>query len=159
MITFLWIAGCLLVLLGVAGTVLPALPGLPILFAGSLLIAWAGDFQQVGTISLVILGVLAVLGSAVDFVAGLLGAKVYGASRMALWGSLAGSIVGIFFGLPGLLLGPLLGAALGEWRARRCWLQAGKVGVATFVGLIIGTVAKVGTALAMLGVLVFALLL
>ena len=59
----------------------------------------------------------------------------------------------------GLLLGPLLGAALGEWRARRCWLQAGKVGVATFVGLIIGTVAKVGTALAMLGVLVFALLL
>ena len=47
MITFLWIAGCLLVLLGVVGTVLPALPGLPILFAGSLLIAWAGDFQQI----------------------------------------------------------------------------------------------------------------
>ena len=97
MIIFLWIAGCLLVLLGVVGTVLPALPGLPILFAGSLLIAWAGDFQQVGTISLVILGVLAVLGSAVDFGGALLGAKVDGASHMALWGTVAGGIGGIIF--------------------------------------------------------------
>lgn len=115
MITFLWIAGCLLVLLGWWVPSCRPCPGLPILFAGSLLIAWAGDFQQVGTIGLVILGVLAVLGSAVDFVAGLLGAKVYGASHMALWGSLAA--LSAYF--------PVAGAVAGAVAGRSPWRVAG----------------------------------
>ena len=64
-------------------------------------------------------------------------------------------IAGMFLGIPGLLLGPLAGAAVGEYAARRCLLQAGKVGIGTFIGFIVGTAAKIGAALAITAVLLF----
>lgn len=145
-----YLGAALLVLVGLAGVVLPALPGLPLMLAGFVLAAWLDQFQHAGTITLVILSALTAVGMAADFVAGLLGAKAFGASRQALWGAFAGSVIGLFLGLPGLILGPLVGASVGEFIARRDALQAGKVGVATFVGFLIGTAAKVGCALAML---------
>jgi putative membrane protein len=82
-----------------------------------------------------------------DYVAGALGAKYTGASKTAVWGAFIGGIVGAFFSIPGLLLGPLTGAAIGEFIARKDTWQAGKVGIGTFIGFIIGTVAKIGCAL------------
>ena len=76
-----------------------------------------------------------------------------------MWGALIGSIVGIAGGLPGLLLGPFFGAAAGELMARQDALQAGKVGLAALLGFILGSVAKVAAALAMLGVFALAWLL
>ena len=82
--------------------------------------------------------------------AGLLGAKFTGASRQALWGSLAGGVVGLFFALPGMVLGPLVGAAAGEFAARRSLWAAGKVGLGTLLGFVAGVVAKLGCALVVL---------
>ena len=137
-------------IVGLLGTILPAIPGLPLMFAGAWLLAYTGDYQVIGTPALIALGILALIGSAMDYVAGLLGAKFTGASKQALWGAFVGGIVGLFFSLPGLILGPLVGAALGELWARRSLLSAGKVGIGTFIGFIIGVVAKVGCALAIL---------
>lgn len=145
-----------LVLIGLAGTVLPALPGLPLVFAGMLLAAWAGDFQQVGVPMLVVLGVLTLISLAVDFWATALGAKRVGASRKAIWGAMLGAFVGLFFGPAGLLLGPFVGALVGELLQRRRLSgndlgDAAKIGFGTWLGILFGIVLKLGLAFAMLG--------
>ncbi|POZ60029.1 DUF456 domain-containing protein [Chromobacterium alticapitis] len=152
-----YLAAALMMVAGLAGTILPAIPGLPLLFGGLLLASWLDNFQHLGAISLSILAVLAALGLLIDFVAGLLGAKATGASRQALWGAFIGSLVGMFLGLAGVILGPLVGAVIGEFLARKDALQAGKVGVGTFIGFIVGAVAKVACAFAMLATAALAL--
>lgn len=153
----LWfvLAGMLIVI-GIAGTVLPALPGVPLVFCGMLLAAWADGFTHVGTFTLVLLGVLTVLSIIIDFVAGLLGAKRVGASRYALVGAALGTIAGLFFGLFGLLLGPFAGALLGELVAGGSLRRATGVGVGTWLGFLFGAVAKIGLCFAMLGIFAFA---
>lgn len=152
----LWLAVLALVLVGLAGAVLPALPGLPLVFIGLWLGAWIDGYARVGTTTLIILGVLVAVGIAVDFVASALGAKRVGASPQAIWGSLIGSIVGIFFGLPGIILGPFVGAVLGELAARSNMSQAANVGIATWMGLLFGTLAKLALSLVMIGIFAFA---
>lgn len=148
--------GVLVSLIGLLGTVLPLLPGLPLLACGLVLLAWVGDFQVVGGLALTVIIVLAVLGMLADFVASLIGAKTVGASRQALWGACWGSVFGLVFGMVGLFVGPLLGAFLGELMARRALWQAGKVGFATVLGVVFGSLAKVVAALAMVGVFAIA---
>ena len=146
----------ILILVGIAGVILPALPGLPLVFIGMLLAAWAGDFQQIGWVTLVVLGLLTLLSVAVDFFATLVGAKRVGASKKALWGAVLGTFVGIFFGPIGLFAGPFIGALLGElWHGREIG-QAAKVGLGTWLGIVLGIVLKLGVAFAMLGLFAFA---
>ena len=109
----------LLVLVGVAGTILPAIPGLPLVFAGMLLAAWAGDFQQIGGWTLLVLAILTLVSIGVDFLASAAGARRVGASRLAVIGALAGTLVGLFFGLVGVFAGPFVGAVVGELVDRR----------------------------------------
>ncbi len=145
-----------MILVGIAGVVLPALPGLPLMFFGMLLAAWAGDFDRIGVASLVVLGLLTALSVVVDFLSSAVGAKRAGASRLAVIGALVGSVVGIFFGLPGLLAGPFVGALAGEFLHARKLAQATRVGIATWIGLLLGTALKLGLAFAMLGLFAFA---
>ena len=146
----------ILILVGIAGVILPALPGLPLVFIGMLLAAWAGDFQQIGWVTLVVLGLLTLLSVAVDFFATLVGAKRVGASKKALWGAVLGTFVGIFFGPIGLFAGPFVGALLGElWHGKEIG-QATKVGLGTWLGIVLGVVLKLGVAFAMLGLFAFA---
>jgi uncharacterized protein len=93
-----YLLAVILVLVGIAGVILPALPGLPLVFAGMLLAAWAGDFQQIGWVTLVVLGLLTLLSVGVDFFATLVGAKRVGASKEALIGAVLGTFAGLFFG-------------------------------------------------------------
>jgi uncharacterized protein YqgC (DUF456 family) len=148
----LWVAAVLLVILGLVGLLLPALPGAPLLFAGLVLAAWAEGFAYVGVGTLVVLGALAVLTYAVDFLAGAFGAKRFGASTRGVIGALLGALVGIFFGLPGVLLGPFVGAVLGELSTRRGLDEAGKAGFGATLGLVLGAAAKLALALSMVGV-------
>ena len=146
----------ILILVGIAGVILPALPGLPLVFLGMLLAAWAGDFQQIGWVTLVVLGLLTLLSVAVDFFATLVGAKRVGASKKALWGAVLGTFIGIFFGPIGLFAGPFVGALLGElWHGKEIG-QATKVGLGTWLGIVLGIVLKLGVAFAMLGLFAFA---
>jgi len=153
----LWyiLAGALIVV-GIVGTVLPALPGVPLVFVGMLIAAWADGFQHVGVWTLLILGLLSAIALAVDFFAGLAGAKRVGASKLALLGAAIGTIVGIFFGIPGLLLGPFAGALIGELAAGSSLHRAANVGVGAWIGFLIGTVLKLGVCFAMLGIFALA---
>ena len=156
-IQFLYYAlAIVLILVGIAGVLLPALPGLPLVFAGMLLAAWAGDFQQIGWVTLVVLGVLTLVSVAVDFFATMVGAQRVGASRKALLGAVVGTFAGLFFGPVGLFAGPFVGALLGElWHGRELG-RAAKVGLGTWLGILLGTVLKLGLAFAMLGLFAFA---
>ena len=146
-------------LVGLAGTVLPALPGVPLIYAGIVLAAWIGGFEAISVTTLVILGVLTAIGVAADFVATALGAKRAGASRYGVIGAALGTVVGIFTGLWGLVFMPLVGAALGEFYAHRDALKAGRVGLATWVGMLLGTAVKLAIALTLIGAFLLALLL
>jgi hypothetical protein len=154
----LWVLAVALIAVGVAGTVLPALPGAILVFAGVALAAWIDDFTRISGTTLSILGVLTVIAWVLDYVAAAAGAKRAGASRQAIIGATIGSILGLFTGLVGLLFMPLVGAAAGELLARRDLVRAGKVGVATWIGMLVGTIAKVAIVFVMVGIFVAALL-
>jgi len=153
----LWILAVALIVLGVAGTLLPALPGALLVFAGLLLGAWIDDFTRVSGITVAVLGVLTVVSWIVDYVSGLLGAKKVGATREAVIGAAIGTVLGIFTGLWGLLFMPLVGAAIGEYLAIRDHVRAGRVGIATWIGMMVGAVAKIAITFLMIGVFVVAL--
>lgn len=153
------VIAALLVVVGLAGTVLPVLPGVALVFTGLTLAAWADGFARVGAFTIAILGLLTALAVAADFVASALGAKKLGASPRGILGATIGAVVGIFFGLPGLVLGPFLGAVAGELSARRELLHAGRAGLGTWVGIVLGSVAKLTLAFLMVGVFATAWLL
>ena len=156
----LWyVTAAIVILVGIAGTIAPALPGVPVVFAGMWLAAWVDDYALIGTGTLILLGVLAGLAVLLDFVAGVLGARRVAATGAALWGATIGTVVGIFFGLAGLLLGPFIGALIGEASAGASIIRSTHVGVATWVGLLFGTIAKIALSFTMLGIFITALLI
>lgn len=147
----LYIVSAALILVGLAGTVLPVLPGVPLMYAGMFLAAWNDHYRHLGWGWLTVLGVLCALALVIDFVASLLGAKRVGASGWALVGASVGTIAGFFFGFVGVLVGPFAGAVAGELLAGSSTLRATQVGVGTWLGLLFGTLAKIALACAMLG--------
>lgn len=162
-----WTLVVALVATGLAGTVLPVLPGTLLVLAGLFVGAWIDGFARVGSWPLAAIAVLAVLAWATDYVAALLGAKHVGASRWALIGAALGTVVGLFMGLVGVLFMPFVGAVLGEWYALRAAPvsaaaattgRALKVGTATWIGIMVGTAVKIALVFVMIGVFVVALL-
>jgi len=155
----LWILVVVLIAVGVAGTILPALPGAILVFGGILLGAWIDQFERVSITVVVICGVLTLLAWVTDYAAAMLGAKRAGASRLAVIGAAIGTIAGVFTGLVGLIFMPLVGAAIGELIAVRNATRAAQVGVSTWIGLLLGTLAKVVLTFMMVGLFVGALLI
>jgi uncharacterized protein len=164
-----WTGVILLIVVGIAGTVLPALPGTVLVLAGIVWGAWLDEFTRVPVWVVVVCSVLAVLAWATDYVAALMGAKRVRASGWALAGAAAGTVAGIFTGFIGLLFMPLVGAMLGEWWALRNSTGAlslagdhaadGKraleVGFATWLGIMIGTAVKLALTFVMVGLFAF----
>ncbi len=146
--TVLWILCVALILLGLAGTVLPVLPGTVLVWGGIVVGAWIDDFNRVSTVTVLVISAVGMLAWALDYAAGLMGAQKAGASRQALMGAALGTIAGLFMGLVGVLFMPLLGAALGEYLARKDRNRAAQVGL----------VAKVVLAFVMVGIFIAALL-
>lgn len=151
-----WIVALLMVVVGIAGVFLPAIPGAPLVWVGLLAIAWVGDFQRVGWQTLTLLGGLTALSYVVDFATVNYGARRFGATRQAAWGAVIGMGVGLFFGLPGLLLGPFVGAFIGELMSIGDLSQAARAGVGSWVGLILGVTLKLALTFMMIGVFLFA---
>lgn len=138
----LYVLAALLMIGGVVGNILPALPGIPMIFGGIWLAAALDDYQHLGVTWVVILGVLAAVGVAVDFVAATLGARRVGASSLAIWGASIGTFVGMFLGIPGLILGPFVGALVGELVSSKSVLRSAHVSIGTWLGLLFGTLVK-----------------
>lgn len=148
----LTVLGVVLLAVGVAGLVLPMLPGAVLLVAGVVALAWASGFQVVGWGTVAFAGVMGVLITAVDWAASVLGAKAFGASRWAVIGSAVGLVVGLFLGLPGIVFGPAVGALAFEYAKDPDFGRAAKAGAGALVGYVVGSVAKVFLAAVLLGV-------
>lgn len=167
-----WLPSIGLMVVGLAGTVLPVLPGAALVLGGVVLGAWIDGFTKVSGLTVAFIAGLAVLAWVTDYVAALLGAKTAGASRLAVVGAAVGTVLGILTGFVGLLFMPLLGAVAGEYWSQRSKLggfadpadhaaagrQAAKVGVATWIGLLLGSVAKLVLGFLMVGSFVVAYL-
>ncbi len=159
MTTVLWIIAILMIVVGVAGAVLPALPGVPLIFVGMLLAAWINNFQLISVFTIVVMAILMAVAVIIDYVAAILTTQKAGASKPGIIGAAVGTIAGIFSGFWGLLFMPFLGAIIGELTARRDILRAGKIGAATWLGLIVAIVVKLAVAFTMVGVFVATLLI
>jgi uncharacterized protein len=155
----LYVLAVVLIVAGLIGTLLPIIPGIPMIFGGIWLAAAVDGYRHVGKGWLIALGVLGALGLLVDFLAASMGAKRVGASPQAIWGAMFGTVAGLFFGLPGLLLGPFMGALIGEFVSSGSALRSAHVGVATWVGLLFGTLVKLVISFMMIGLFAFAMLL
>jgi len=153
-----YLLAAVLVIVGLAGTILPVIPGALLIFGGLFLAAWADAFLRVGWIALAIIGALGLFSFVVDFVASLLGAKRVGASPLALLGATLGGIAGIFLGIAGMILGPFIGAVVGELLARGGPAKAAKVGLGTWLGLVVAAIAKVFLAFMMIATFLIAYL-
>jgi len=157
MTILLYVLGFALVIVGLVGIILPALPGHILILAGLVLAAWAEHFTRVGVWTLIVIGVIGAASYVVDFVGAALGAKHLGASSRAMIGAGLGTVAGLFVGLPGVILGPFVGAVIGELTIDRDLRRAGKAGVAAWIGFAIGTAIKVGMAFVMIGIFLAAL--
>jgi uncharacterized protein YqgC (DUF456 family) len=141
------------IVIGFAGTLLPVLPGLPLVLVGMIIAAWTTDFTAVGMVTLAVLLLLTLLGLMIDVFAALIGANRFGASSKATYGTVIGSILGFFMGgLYGLIFGPLLGAAAGEQLHGGDWKKSARVGLGTWLGIAVGGVAKLIIALIMIAI-------
>ena len=159
MVTALWILAVLMMIVGVVGTVLPALPGVVLVFGGIILAAYAEAFTRISGLTVAVLGALALVAFVIDYVASAAAAKKAGASKLGLAGAALGTVLGIFTGFIGLLFMPLVGAAIGEYLTQRDALKAGRIGLATWVGLLVGTVLKLAIVFTMIGVFLVAVVL
>jgi len=155
----LYLLAAALILGGLIGSVLPALPGLPMIFGGIWLAAAVDDYRHIGLWWLLAIGALGAAGVIIEFGASTLGAKRVGASPSALWGAGLGTAAGMFFGVPGLLLGPFIGALLGELASGNSVLRSAHVGVATWIGLLLGTLLKLVISFVMVGMCALAWLI
>jgi uncharacterized protein len=152
-----WALGVVLVVVGLVGIVMPALPGHLLIFVGLVLGAWADGFSRVGFWTLGVIGAVALASYGIDFAAVALGTRRLGATPRAMTGAAIGTLLGLFFGLPGIIIGPFLGAVIGELTATKDFARAGKAGVAAWIGFAIGTAVKVGLAFVMIAIFLAAL--
>jgi uncharacterized protein YqgC (DUF456 family) len=152
-----WILAALVVIAGLAGTVVPALPGVPLVFLGLFIGAWIGNFTAIGWVTVGILAALALVAWVVDFLAGAAGTRYLGASSRAFWGATIGAVAGIFFGIVGMLLGPFLGAVLGELSGGSNMVQSGRAGLGAWIGMVLATAVKLAIAFLMIGIFIFSL--
>lgn len=143
----------LLMMAGLIGSILPLLPGAPLIFLGAILYAWHTDFHAVNWKVLSGLGLLTILSQIFDYLASLYGAKRFGSSSWGMIGAVLGGILGtIMGGIGGALVGPILGAVLLEWVRGAKWRQSMKIGLGTLVGLVAGTIGKLLIAIMMIGI-------
>jgi len=152
------IIGGILMLVGLAGVVLPVLPGIPLAWAGLFIYAIGTGFERISIPTTVVFAVLTLLALALDFLAPMIGARKYQASRPGVFGAFIGFAVGVFtLGVWGVILGPFLGALAGELLATREPGRAFRSALGALVGFLAGTLVKIVIILTMLGFFVVSL--
>jgi uncharacterized protein len=148
--TVLIILGILAAITGIAGSLLPVIPGPPFSFLALILVSWARDWEPFSAAFLVIMACAMVVVSALDYLLPAGTARWYGASKAGLWGSISGLIIGIFFFPPwGMILGTIIGAFAGELIAGK----RGKPALRAAWGALIGNLLVTGLKLLYSGVI------
>ncbi len=146
------ILAVLLVVAGIFGAIVPALPGALLVFAGLLLIAWVDNFAIIGWGTIGILAIITAFTFLVDFLASAHGTRKMGASTRAIWGATIGAFAGMFFGLPGFLVGPFIGAMVAQFSVDKNLVRAGKVGFGAWMGMVVGVALKLSLVFLMIGI-------
>ena len=147
-----------LILIGLVGVIMPYLPGVPVAWLGLFIYAIGTDWERLSVTTVVVFGAITVLALLVDFIAPLLGAKKYKASKWGIIGASIGLFLGIIiFQIWGIILGPLLGALIGELIAGKSTDIAFKSALGTFIGFIFGTLMKLVLVLVMAGFFIVSL--
>lgn len=153
-----WVVVIVLLLVGLAGSVLPLLPGTTLIVGAVLLQKWLLP----DTLSWLAVGWIVgfwALSLAADLVCTLIGTKLLGGGKWGLAGATGGALAGMFFSLPALLLGTALGAVLAEkWFAKKSDHAALKAGAGAALGFLASSIAKLGCACAMIALYAFAVL-
>ena len=159
MVTVLLAILCsVLLIAGLAGIILPILPGVPLAWLGFFIYAIGTGFDRISITTTVVFSVLMVLTLVLDLVAPMLGASKYKASKLGILGSFIGLLAGIIvFGFWGIILGPFIGALLGELVARKQPKQAFKSAFGTLLGFLAGSLIKIIVVLTMAGFFVVSL--
>ena len=143
----------LIFIIGIIGIVLPVIPSLPVIWIGIFIYAIFTNFDQVTWITIFVTGVLMIIGIVVDALAGLFGARAYGASWFGVIGAMLGGIIGFFIiNLLGMFLGSFVGAFLGEFIRYRRVHHSLKAGFGTIVGFVLGVSIKIFMAFLMIGI-------
>ena len=144
-----WALTSLLMLAGVAGSVLPALPGAPLILVAAVLHRWLlPGYVSLWTIAA--LAVLAVLTVIIDAACGIFGVQKFGGGRWAMLGAGVGAAVGLLFGPVGIIIGAVAGAVICEMAFdRKALNDALKAGVGAGIGMLVGTILRLGLALFM----------
>lgn len=153
MVTVLLAILCsVLLIAGLAGIVLPILPGVPLAWLGFFVYAIGTGFDRISITTTVVFSILMVLTLVLDLVAPMLGASKYKASKLGILGSFVGLMAGVIaFGFWGIILGPFIGALLGELVARKQPEQAFKSALGTLLGFLAGSLIKIVVVLTMAG--------
>ncbi|MBR5861683.1 MAG: DUF456 domain-containing protein [Bacteroidaceae bacterium] len=136
-VLFAWISA----IVGVIGAIVPAVPGPPISFVGFLLLSFC-DNNEVGVVTLIITGLLAVIITVVDYIAPVWFTKKAGGSKAGMWGSTIGLVIGLFTGLWGIIIGPFLGAFIGELIVKTEPAKALEVAFMSFIAFLLTTGMK-----------------
>ena len=140
----------LVMLLGLLGSILPGLPGTPLVFLAA--VGHRIYFGEASASNLV-LGVLAglmVISLVFDILAAALGAKKFGATWRGAVGAVVGGLIGLFFAIPGIIIGPFLGAILFELLGDKEFKEAARSGLGATIGLLLGVLGKFSIAVAMI---------
>ena len=147
-----WSVTIILMVVGLAGTFLPLVPGTTVIFAAAIIHHFTiNGPHTVGWWTIAALGVLTVISYIFDLISGSLGAKWFGATKWGAIGGLVGTIVGLFFGLPGIFFGPLIGVLLGELLGGKELLPATKSTWGTLLGTTAGIVIRFGIGVVQIG--------
>ncbi len=146
------ILGLLVALVGLAGCILPVIPGPPLSFLALLILSYAKNWEPFSSAFLIIMAGLAIVLTIVDYVVPAAGAKRYGASKVGVWCSIIGMLIGLFFFPPwGMLIGAFVGAFAGELVVGKEGKKALRAGWGVFIGNMVG----IGLKLAFSGVILF----
>lgn len=148
----------IIMLVGVLGSVLPLVPGPPVVWLGALYYAWNTGWTEVGWPSLVLLLLMAIIGGTADLWMGYLGASKGGASGWATLASLVGGLIGlVVFSVPGAIIGSIAAIVLVEYSRHRDWRKVMRASGGYLVGSLLATVVQVIICFLMIGVFVAAL--
>ncbi len=133
--------GILCLIIGIAGCIIPMIPGTPIAYIGMLCFQFT-DCIEFSTASLIIWGIVVILSIVLDYIVPSIGAKVFGGTKWGYWGCIIGTLLGMFILPWGIIAGPFLGAFIGELLGKKDSTTALKSGIGSLLGFLCGTFLK-----------------
>ncbi len=148
----------LIMAVGCLGSILPAVPSTPLVLGAAVVHKLYFQADSAGWIVLTLLVLITGVALLMDYLATVLGAKQFGATKKGMTGAIVGGIVGLFFNLPGILLGPFIGAVMFEMIGGRRWKPACRAGIGATLGLLAGAVGKLVCCLSMMTLFIISVL-